>query len=154
MAVTTTTADAVRDALAAQIQTIVPRYAARQSERWTWTRDQEVAGTLRNFDVLMDAEEEVPEGAYGGGLEYASETEIRVAYPVSGPDLPRFMGADAQDLAAILVRLHTSIPGMFPVSMRAELPILDKSSTGSNGAYVVSYRTSLHFFVVDTVVTS
>lgn len=155
MPVTTTDADTIRQALADAIASIVPRYEPRRDERWTYAKDQEIAGggTLRTFDVIMGAEEEVIGGAYSGGLEYTSETEIRVSYPMSGADLPRFMGADGQDLAGILVRLHTSIPGMFPVGMRGDLPVFTRSSSGEPGAYVGSFLTSINFFVSDEVTT-
>jgi hypothetical protein len=153
MPVVTTDATTVRAALAAAIQSIVPRYLPRRDQRWRWLEDKEIAGTLRSFDVVMGPEYEVPSGAYGGGLEYASETEIRVSYPVGENDVNRFVGADAQDLAAILIRLHTSIPGMLPVSMRGEQPISTPVIAGESPAYVVTYTTELHFFVSDTVET-
>lgn len=153
MPVAVTDADTIRAELARQIGTIVPRYAPSRDSRWTWARDGEIVGTLRTFDVVLAAEDEVIGGAYGGGLEYASETEIRVSYPVSEAELPRFVGSDGQDLAAILIRLHTSIPGMFPVSMRGELPVFERVTEGDPGRYTAIFRTRIHFFVSDTVTT-
>jgi len=149
----TTDANTIREEFARQVRTIVPRFAPRREERFQWQRDREIAGPLRNFDAVFEAEVEVPGGFYGGGLEYASTVQINVSYPVSEADLPRFMGSDAQDIAAILIRLHTSIPGMFPIGVRGELPISEQSFTGEPGAYVGTFTTRINFFVADTVTT-
>lgn len=146
-----TDAETVREALAAQLVRVIPRYAPQRAERWTWQRDQEICGTIRNFDVVLEPEAEVIRGAYGDGLEYAADTAIVVSYPVSEPDLARYAGADGQDLAAVLIRLHTSVPGMQPVSMRGLLPVSERILDGSPGAYVVTFRASLHFMVSDLV---
>lgn len=153
MPVVTTDADTIRATLAAQIESIIPRRESHRDHRWRWARDGEIVGTLRTFDVIMAAEDEVIGGAYGGGLEYASETEIRVSYPVSEAEVHRFVGADGQDLAAILVRLHTSIDGMFPVGMRGDLPIFERVIEGDPGRYIATFRTTINFFVSDTVTT-
>jgi len=149
VSVATTDADTIRAALAAQIQTIVPRFEPRRDDRWTWQQDAEIRGSLRNFDVVLEAETEViSDGAYGGGIEYTTVLQIVVSYPVPMALLPRFLGADGQDLAAILIRLHTTIPGMFPVEVALEL-----SSTGDPGAYVGTFTGRLNFFASDVVAT-
>jgi hypothetical protein len=113
-------------------------------------KDQEISGgTLRNFDVLLEAERDVPLGWFGGGIELTAPFEIRVSYPVSEPDLPRFMGADGQDIAGVLVRLHLTTPGMFPVSMREELPIFDIVANGDQTHYVGSFFGTANFFASD-----
>lgn len=149
MSVATTDADTIRAELAAQIKTIVPRFEPRRDERWTWQQDAEIRGQLRNFDVILEAETEVlSDGGYGGGIEYSAVLQIVVSYPVPRALLPRFLGSDGQDLAAILIRLHTSIPGMFPVEVALEL-----SSAGEPGAYVGTFTGRINFFASDTVAT-
>ena len=95
----TTEPETIRAALAQQLQTVVPKLTWRQSSRWTWKKDGEIAGTLRNFDLIFGAEVEVAvddrgvQGAYGGGLEFECPIVCRVSYPLKLAELPRFMGA-------------------------------------------------------------
>jgi hypothetical protein len=147
----TTDVETIRELMAAAIKTIVPRYLPQQGTRYTWTKDQEVAGTLRNFDLLFDAERDSPKSWHGGGIALVSTCEIRISYPVGEADAPRFRGADYQDLAGLMVRLHTMIPGMFAQSMREDSPTFADDVIGQTGAYVGSLFVDLHFFASDAV---
>lgn len=156
-----TTVDTIRPLLAAAISSIVPSYSARQSERFTYSPDQEIAPgmTFRTFDVSFGVEEEVTEPSerwYGTGVAYASDVEIRVAYGgVSEADINRFVGADGKDFSALLVRVHTSIPDMIAVSSMGPRPVSEKPEIqGEPGQYMAIFRTRIPFFASDTVVTS
>lgn len=151
-----TTADAVREAIANAISSIVPRYEPRRDERFTWLRDQEIAAgsTFRSFDVVLAPERETIGGMYGGGIEYESDVEIRVSYPAGEPDAMRFAGSDGQDFAARLVRLHQTTTGMFPISASGPRSVVEGPELeGESGRHVAIFRTVVHFFVSDTVTT-
>jgi hypothetical protein len=146
--IATTDPDTIRATLARKIETIVPRLEAERDRRWVWQQDQEIpAGTLRNFDVVLEAQREVEGGWYGGGIEYTCVADIRVSYPVSEADLPRFVGADGEDLSSVLVRLHLAIPGMHPIEV-----VLEHSTEGEGGAYVGIFTTTIPYFASDVVV--
>lgn len=157
----TTDPDAIRDKLGDAIVSIVPSYAARRAERFVWARDQEIAGgsQFRLFDVQLGAEEEVigagqfgAGGWYGGGVQYGCEVEIRVSYPVGTPDAVRFAGADGRDLAAMLVELHSEVPGMFPISVDGPSPVLSRPEIeGDSGRHVAVFRSIVTFFASDEV---
>ena len=155
----TTEPETIREALARQLEAIRPRLAWRQLSRWTWQKDAEIAGgaTLRTFDLLFGAEVEVVvdeegvQGAYGGGIEYECPVVLRVSYPVREAELPRFLGADARDLTALLVRLHESVPGMFPHA-ESKGRRIEPSSTGVDGRYIGEHRFDVRFFSDESVV--
>ena len=143
--------ETIREGIAALIENISPRHLPERSTLWTWLRDQEISGTLRGFDVLIDIEREVPDGAYGGGILYTAPMEIRISYPVSESMRPRIIGADAQDIAATLIRAHDSIPGMFPTSVRGSEPISEIAYTGESGRFVATLTSQIYFFTSDVV---
>lgn len=149
MSFDTTTPEIIRAALGAQIMTILPRHEPARDQHWTYQPDQEIAGTLRNFDLIFEVEQDVPGGAYSGGVELVCPVEIRVAYPVSEPARRRFMGADLQDLAMTLVRFSPA--GMFPIGVRGDAPIIEVDHEGTEGAFVGRFHTRIHFFADDTV---
>lgn len=160
MTIATTTATEIRRRLAGFIQRIPPRYTQEASERWVWRDAQEITGRLRNFDVLIQPELEVPGGAYGTGIRYSADTAIRVAYPLDEEIARRAVGADGQDLAALLAQLHEladdegTIDGMFPISMAASrgLPMLIPQFIQiDEGAFIVEFRVEIHFMAHDLV---
>lgn len=148
----TTTADAIRSTLAAQMQTIVSRYEPDRAARFVFKDDLEVCGELRNFDIRFDIEREVPEGWYGGGIEVMAPVEIVVSYPVSEPRLRRLAGADWLDLACVLYRLHESVNGLIPFSMQVDEnpePVV----SGDEGRYTVTWTVEFHWMASDEVTT-
>ena len=158
--IVTTSADAVRDGIVAAIRSIVPRYPARKAERFVFAEDQEIpAGArFRLFDVQLGPESEEIGGQfgsggwYGGGVEYGCDVEIRVSYPLATPLATRFAGADHQDLAGVLVDLHTTIPGMFAMSASGPGPVLEPVEVeGDSGRHVAVYRCRVTFFASDEV---
>lgn len=149
--ITTTDPDTIRRKLLEKIKSIVPRRLHHRDVPWKPLPDGQISGTLRNFDAILQPEEEVPEGFYGGGIEMVSEVEIRVSYPVSEAEMRRFVGYDGQDLASMMAEFHTEDPGVFPVDMRGELPIFEREITGGPGSYVVVFRGQIRFFASDEV---
>jgi hypothetical protein len=147
----TTDAESIREAMAAAICKILPRYLPQQDSHWVYAPDQEITGTMRTFDILIGSEVDVPLGWYGGGVELTAEVEIRVSYPVSEPDVRRFAGSDGQDLAGTLVRLHLTTVGMLPIATRQPRPIFEILANGEPGRYVGSFFTSINWFASDTV---
>jgi hypothetical protein len=151
----TTEPETIRAALAARLVAIRPSLAWKQDCRWTWTKDREVSGTLRNFDLVFGPEQEVGngdgrQGAYGGGIQYACEVSLVVSYPVERNKLPRFLGTDDRDLSAILVSLHETVTGMFAVIFTQDRRVVS-TSTGSDGAYIGTHTFTIDFFAVDSV---
>jgi len=160
MTIATTTATEIRRRLARFVQRIRPRYTQEASQRWVWRDAQEITGRLRNFDIVMQPEAEVPGGAYGTGIRYSTETSITVAYPLDEEIARRAVGADGQDLAALLAQLHElvdeegTIDGMFPINMAASrgLPMLiPRFTQDDEGAFVVEFRVEIHFMAHDLV---
>lgn len=150
----TTTPEQIRETFCRLMETVIPRLEWYSGSRWTWQKDAEVMGTLRNFDALFEVEEEVGTpggyGAYGGGITYRAPVNLVVSYPVESHELRRLMGADKQDLSAILVRLHESVTGMFAMANTVDRRVTH-SFTGSEGAYVATYSFEVHFFASDQV---
>lgn len=153
MTIATTTAETIRVAWAGQIQTIVPRFEADRAARWTWKRDEEIVGELRNFDLVFGIERDSPLRWHGGGIAAVSLVKIVVSYPVAEPRMRRLAGSDWLDLASQLAQLHESISGMFPWSMQVEAFGAEPEVTGSPGQYVVTWSVEIHFFAPDTVTT-
>jgi hypothetical protein len=153
----TTDADTVREAITNAIRSIIPRYQARREMRFEWARDQEIAGGFRKFDVQLSPEREMVDvpnsiGWHGGGVQYGSDVEIRVAYNVATPLANRFAGADHQDIAGILVELHHEIDGMFAISADGPAPVLEPAQLeGDSGRHVAVFRCLVTWFVSDTV---
>jgi len=156
MAVTTTTAAAVRETLINKIRRINPRASENRAERWKWVGNRqrvEVTGrTLRQFDVILGVETEQPGGWYGEGVEYAAPCTIRVGYPKIAEEMARLAGADGQDLSALLVAIHYDLDGLFPVSTAAKLLDYRLHVDAENG-YVLDFVVvpGLHFFASDIV---
>jgi hypothetical protein len=151
----TTEPETIRAALAARLMAIRPSLEWSHESRWTWTKDREVAGTLRNFDLVFEPETEVGngdgrQGAYGGGMHYECEVRLVVSYPVDEHKRPRFIGSDARDLSAILVSLHETVSGMFPQKW-SEQQRVESSFTGSDGGYIGTHAFKIQFFAVDSV---
>lgn len=146
----------IRQTLAARLQLVIPTLTWQQASRWTYQPDREIAGTLRNFNLIFGPEREVVtddrgvQGAYSGGIEYASDVELRVAYPVSEAELPRFLGSDARDVTALLETLHQFVPGMFAQTWSLADRIVP-TWTGTAGAYIGTLPFTIRFFAVDTV---
>lgn len=90
------------------------------------------------------------QGAYGGGIQYASPVELIVSYPVSKWDIEIYMGTDAQDLSAVLVDLHTTVSGMFPQRWSQDRRVVP-TYTGSDGGYIGTHSFTVDFFAVDRV---
>lgn len=152
----TTDPETIRAALAARLKSTQPTLAWQQDARWTPMLDREIAGsTLRSFNLVFAPEQEVgngdgKQGAYGGGIQYACEVALIVSYPVEKNKLPRFLGADARDLSAILASLHESVSGMFAQLWSQERRVVP-TYIGSDGAYVGTHTFTIDFFAVDTV---
>lgn len=150
----TTEPEAIRTVLARLLETVLPTYPWEDGSRWTWQKDAEVMGTLRNFDLIFGVEEEVGTpgsyAAYGGGITYRCLVECKVSYPVDAPTLRRLMGGDSRDLSAILERLHESVAGMFAQANSVDRRVVP-SFTGSDGAYVGTFAFEVHFFASDQV---
>jgi hypothetical protein len=152
----TTTIEAVRAGLATQIQRIIPRAERHRDTRWRYLDTIDVAGTLRNFGIVAEIPQEVP-GAYGSeGIEYAAILRIRVAYDGLGDQEAKLLAAeDAEDLAALLVRVHASISGMFPVETERSrsIPLLLPTTTDDSeeARRVVEFVVVVHYFAADTV---
>jgi hypothetical protein len=149
--------DTIRAALAGILERVIPTYVPQQDCRWQWQRDQEITGTLRNFDLIFEPETEVvtnPEtgqqGAYGAGIEYRCVVRLVVSYPVSEPRLPRFLGADSRDLSAVLVSLHENIAGLYPQAWNVDRRVIS-TFTGSDGGYIGTHAFALHFRAAFTV---
>ena len=151
MTVTITDPETIRRELVDQIKRIIPTEPRQRDSRWTWLEDQEIRGTIRNFDVLLEPEVETTGGGYGGGLQYEAATNIMVSYDVSEADQRRLVGADGRDLAAMLVRVHESVPGMFPVVGYDRKPIAEITVAGKAGAYTVTFSTQVSFWASDLV---
>lgn len=150
MSVTTTDPETIRLELVDQIKRIVPRERRQRDARWTWLEDQEIRGTLRGFDVVMEPQAEVL-GGYGGALQYKSVTNIVVSYPVSEADHRRLVGADSEDLSALLALVHQFIPGMFPIGYD-DTPIIERPTiAGASGGYTVTFTTTINFWSDDRV---
>lgn len=156
MSFPTTDPEAIRAQLAERLESVIPSLEWQQDSGWTYQPDAEISGKLRNFDLIFEPEVEVVvdergvQGAYGGGIEYACDVELRVSYPVPEAQRPRFLGSDARDVTALLETLHQFVPGMFAqrwsVSERVE-----STWSGSSGAYIGSLRFSIRFFASDAV---
>lgn len=154
-----TDADTIRTAMTAAIVSILPRFVARSAERFEPATDQEIPGgaKLRLFDVMLSPEEEVigdqfAGGWYGGGIQLGCDAEIRVSYPVGTPDAQRFAGSDYQDIAGVLVDLHTTIPGMFAIGTDGPTPVLERAVLeGDSGRHVATFRCRVTFFASDEV---
>jgi hypothetical protein len=153
----TTDPETIRAALAGILANVIPSLAWQQDARWTWLKDRQVAGTLRSFDLIFEPETEVvtnPEtgqqGAYGAGIEYRCAVRLVVSYPVSEPRLPRFLGADARDLSAVLVSLHESIAGLYPQAWNVDRRVVS-AFTGSDSGYIGTHAFTLHFRAAFTV---
>lgn len=157
----TTDADTIREAIANAITSIVPRHSARRDERYVRIKDGEVPGgsALRSFDVDLGPEREVPAAQFagawhGGGVVYGSDVEIRVSYPLHTKLAARFAGADGQDIAALLVDLHTTVTGMFALSADGPGPVLEGPELeGDGGRHVAVFSCFVTFFVSDEVTT-
>lgn len=155
----TTDADTIREAIATAITSIVPRHAARRSDRFVRAKNQEISGgsQFRLFDVELEAEREQAgdqfAGAWhGGGIVYGAEATITVSYSAATHDVRRWAGSDGQDIAAVLVDLHTTIPGMFAISASGPGPVLDGPEiSGPSGRHLAVFRVFVTFFVSDTV---
>lgn len=149
----TTEPETIRATLAGLLETVIPTSTWDQS-RWTWQKDAEVMGTLRNFDAIFDEEEEVgvpgSYAAYGGGITYRCPVRVVVSYPVEDAERRRLMGADKRDLSAILERLHESVAGMFAQSNSVDRRVTS-TYAGSDGAYVGTFSFEIHFFASDQV---
>jgi hypothetical protein len=149
----------IRQALAARLQLVIPTLSWQAGARWTFQQDMEISGALRNFDIRFGPEDEVVvddegvQGAYGGGIEYAVDVEVRVSYPVLEAERDRFLGADARDLTALLETLHQFVSGMF-AQQWSQRSRVASTWTGSPGAYVGSHRFRIRFFASDTVQVS
>jgi hypothetical protein len=147
----TTDPETIRAALAAILITVIPTLEWGQDARFTWVKDREVAGTLRNFDLRFRPETEVvvnpdtgQQGAYGAGIEYRCEVDMLVSYNVDQHKIERFIGSDCADLSAILVELHESVAGVYPQAWNVDRRVVP-SYTGSDGAYVGTLSFALHF---------
>jgi len=156
MPMPTTDPEAIRQGLAARLESVIPTLTWQQDARWSFQPDQEISGTLRNFNLVFGPEREVVvdergvQGAYSGGIEYACDVEVVVAYPVSEAERPRFLGADARDLTALLETLHQFVPGMFAQTWSVSDRVTS-TWTGNAGAYIATFSFSIRFFGVDTV---
>lgn len=152
----TTEPEVIREALARVLEATLPSLDWQDSARWTWTKDAEVSGALRNFDLLFEPETEVitndigGQGAYGGGIEYACDVQLVVSYPVRLADLSRFRGSDGRDLTALLVRLHADVPGMMPQRNAQDRRVVP-SYAGTEPNYIGTFAFKINFFAVDTV---
>jgi hypothetical protein len=146
----------IRQALADRLVAIRPTLAMHQASRWTYLKNREVGGaTLRSFNLMFRRQVEVgngtgAQGAYGGGIQYASPVELIVSYPVSQWDIEIFMGTDAQDLSAVLVNLHETVSGMFAQRWSQERRV-ETSYTGTDGTYIGTHSFTIDFFAVDSV---
>ena len=155
----TTTADAVLDVLVSRIKRIIPAYAPRRDESWrpvgNGKRVDASSRILRQFEIILGAQTETPDGAYGGGVQYQCSCTIRVGYPLSSQQRDRFVGADGQDLTAMLVRLHADLDGMFPVAVQGrETQLLTISNLiDKEHGYVVDFNVApgLSFMASDQV---
>jgi hypothetical protein len=150
----TTEPETIREALARRLEAIEPTLTWERS-RWSWQKDAEIMGTLRNFDAIFGAETEVGNGdgrlgAMGGGMHYECIVELVVSYPVEKNKLPRYLGADARDLSAVLVDLHTYASGMFPQWWSQDRRVVS-TFTGSDGGYIGTHTFTIEFFAVDSV---
>jgi hypothetical protein len=151
----TTEPDTIRDALVARLHAIAPTYLPGRDKRWTWNKGREVGGTLRAFDAVFGQETEVGNGdgrlgAMGGGMHYECIVELVVSYPVEKNKLPRYLGADARDLSAVLVDLHTYVSGMFPQWWSQDRRVVS-TFTGSDSGYIGTHTFTIEFFAVDSV---
>lgn len=156
-----TTLLAVRAALIIQIKTIVPRHEPRRAERWRWVGDlntgSKVGGPGRSFDLIPDIATEVPGGAYGNGIQYSAELTIAAMYDRwSHVEFALAASDDGADLAALLVRAHTAIPGMLPIETegRSDIllrPVLDPTSTEARQK--LGWVFTVNFWASDTVAT-
>jgi hypothetical protein len=155
----TTTLANIRTALAQLVVRIVPRHQAHRAVRWCWQDDQRshVAGPLRTFDLVPSIAEEVPGGAYGEGILYRSAFQLVATYD-RWTDIEVTLAAsdDGADLAAMLVRAHTTIAGMMPLEMEASargepllLPLVDPESP--EGRRVVRWLFVVKFWASDVV---
>lgn len=147
-----TSIDSVREGIARQIERIIPRAEAHRDTRFRWQRDVDIAGTLRNFDVLADMPAEVPGGAFGGGVEYSAILRIRIAYDELGDqDFVALAAADAEDIAALLVRVHALLPGLFPFeterSRSTPLLVTTTDSATEEARRVVEHLVDVHYWV-------
>jgi hypothetical protein len=153
MTLATTDPETIRAALAARLVAMKPTLAWQQERRWTWTKDREVSGTLRTFDLKFGIEYEItagPESAYGGGITYAVPVELVVSYPVEENKRDRFIGTDARDLSAMLVRIHESIAGLFAQAWSVDRRVVS-TWTGSDNSYIGTHAFTLHFYAADSV---
>jgi hypothetical protein len=153
----TTDPETIRQALAVILKSVIPTLAWQRDARWTPTLDREVAGTLRNFNLIFEPETEVvvnPEtgqqGAYGAGIEYRCAVRLVVSYPVSEHRLPRFLGSDAADLSAVLVSLHEEISGLYPQAWNVDRRVVS-TFTGSDSGYIGTHSFALHYRAAFTV---
>lgn len=152
----TTEPETIRAALAAKLEATLPSLDWQDSARWHWTRDAEVGGALRNFDIIIEPEIEVittdigGQGAYGGGIEFECECMLVVSYPVRLADVRRFVGSDGRDLTAHLVRLHEDVPGMMPQRHAQDRRVVP-SYTGTEPNYIGTFSFKINFFALDSV---
>jgi hypothetical protein len=147
-----TSIDLVREGIARQIERIIPRAEAHRDTRFAWQRDIATTGTLRNFDVLADMPTEVPGGAYGGGIEYATILRVRIAYDELGDqDFVALASMDAEDIAALLVRVHALVPGLFPFeterSRSTPLLVTTIDDASEEARRVVEHLVEVHYWV-------
>lgn len=159
MPMETTNLTAIRTALAQLVKRIVPRHEAHRSARWHWQDDQRstVSGPLRTFDLVPTIAEEVPGGAYGEGILYRSTFSLRAIYDrFSDLEVTLAASDDAADLAAALVRAHTTIAGMMPIEMEASsraetllLPLVDQESP--EGRRAVTWLFGVRWWASDVV---
>jgi hypothetical protein len=150
----TTEPETIREALAAKLQAIQPSLTWDRT-RWTWQRDAEIMGPLRNFDLRFGPETEVGngdgrQGAYGGGMHFECVVELVVSYPVSYSQIDRFVGADSRDLSAILVSMHETVSGMFAQRFSEDRRV-ESTYTGNDSAYIGTHTFTIEFFAVDSV---
>lgn len=155
----TTSLAALRTALAQLVTRIVPRYEPNRAVRWCWQDDQRshVAGPLRTFDLVPTIAEEVPGGAYGEGILYRSTFAFVAVYDrCSDVEVTLAASDDGADISAMLVRAHTTIPGMMPIEMEAStrgepllVPLVDADSP--DGRRVVRWLFTVKFWASDVV---
>jgi hypothetical protein len=150
----TTEPETIREALCRRLEAIQPTLSWDRS-RWTWQKDAEIMGPLRNFDARFGAETEVGNGdgrlgAMGGGMHYECVVELVTSYPVGLRELDRFIGADNRDISAVLVTLHELVSGMFPQTFSATRRVVS-TFTGSDAAFIGTHTFTIEFFALDSV---